>query len=251
MRSYEMTEIGHRGLAACLTEAFGHRHRRLRRRLPVRRHRRLRPRARAGHRHPRARRADRPRAAGRRPPDLPGAAGGRASTSSRCPRPTTTPTSPPRWPTGWCSRRCRAIARRRRDARDGTTWDPALPLLADRPDDLRRTHDPAMTAHPLDPLSADEFRAAAAVLRRDKGVGERWRFAVDRAARAGQGRRPQLAARRPRPARGAGDLLEPRRRTPPTRRVVSLTDDAVLAWTPVPGEQPNMTVDEWHEATSR
>ena len=26
-----------------------------------------------------------------------------------------------------------AIARRRRDARDGTTWDPTLPLLADRP----------------------------------------------------------------------------------------------------------------------
>ncbi|RZU32111.1 agmatinase [Blastococcus saxobsidens] len=27
-----------------------------------------------------------------------------------------------------------AIARRRRDARDGTRWDPSLPLLADRPD---------------------------------------------------------------------------------------------------------------------
>src|SRR3712207_8632040 len=26
-----------------------------------------------------------------------------------------------------------AIARRRRDARDGTRWDPSLPLLADRP----------------------------------------------------------------------------------------------------------------------
>jgi agmatinase len=25
------------------------------------------------------------------------------------------------------------IARRRRDQRDGTTWDPAVPLLADRP----------------------------------------------------------------------------------------------------------------------
>ena len=27
-----------------------------------------------------------------------------------------------------------AIARRRRDAEFGTRWDPALPLLADRPD---------------------------------------------------------------------------------------------------------------------
>ncbi len=31
-----------------------------------------------------------------------------------------------------------AIARRRRDARDGTSWDPTLPLLADRPDMLRK-----------------------------------------------------------------------------------------------------------------
>ena len=34
-----------------------------------------------------------------------------------------------------------------------------------------------MTTHPLDPLSADEIRQAAAILRRDRGVGERWRFA--------------------------------------------------------------------------
>ena len=35
----------------------------------------------------------------------------------------------------------------------------------------------AGTPHPLDPLTADEFRAAAAILRRDRGVDERWRFA--------------------------------------------------------------------------
>jgi Cu2+-containing amine oxidase len=34
-----------------------------------------------------------------------------------------------------------------------------------------------VSSHPLDPLSADEIRAAAAILRRDKGVTERWRFA--------------------------------------------------------------------------
>jgi agmatinase len=32
-----------------------------------------------------------------------------------------------------------AIARRRRDARDGTVWDPTLPLLADRPDRVPTT----------------------------------------------------------------------------------------------------------------
>ena len=34
-----------------------------------------------------------------------------------------------------------------------------------------------MAEHPLDPLTAGEIRAAAAILRRDCGVGERWRFA--------------------------------------------------------------------------
>ena len=32
-------------------------------------------------------------------------------------------------------------------------------------------------SHPLDPLSADEISRAAGILRRDQGVGERWRFA--------------------------------------------------------------------------
>jgi primary-amine oxidase len=34
-----------------------------------------------------------------------------------------------------------------------------------------------MATHPLEPLSADEFRQTAAVLRRDSGVTESWRFA--------------------------------------------------------------------------
>ena len=34
-----------------------------------------------------------------------------------------------------------------------------------------------MSAHPLDPLSEDEFRATAAALRRDRGVSDGWRFA--------------------------------------------------------------------------
>ena len=84
-----------------------------------------------------------------------------------------------------------AIARRRRDARDGTRWDPSLPLLADRPDRRRTTR---MTAHPLDPLTADEFRAAAA-----DPAPRPWRrralaVRLDRAARAGQGRRPLVHA---------------------------------------------------------
>src|ERR1700759_2558008 len=32
-------------------------------------------------------------------------------------------------------------------------------------------------SHPLDPLSADEIRQAAAILRRDRKIGDTWRFA--------------------------------------------------------------------------
>jgi primary-amine oxidase len=104
-----------------------------------------------------------------------------------------------------------------------------------------------VTAHPLDPLTADEFRAAAAVLRRDKGVDERWRFA-------------SIELREP-----AKDVVRSFAPGDPIRRearvtcwsrdegttykaLVSLTDDAVLSWDAVPGEQANMTLDEWHEA---
>ena len=34
-----------------------------------------------------------------------------------------------------------------------------------------------MTPHPLDPLTAEEIRAAAAILHREKDVGDGWRFA--------------------------------------------------------------------------
>lgn len=104
-----------------------------------------------------------------------------------------------------------------------------------------------MTAHPLDPLDADEFRAAATVLRRDRGVDERWRFA-------------SIELREPAKdvVRGfvAGDPIRREARVTCWSRdegtaykaVVSLTDDAVVSWEAVPGVQPNMTLDEWHEA---
>ena len=34
-----------------------------------------------------------------------------------------------------------------------------------------------MALHPLDPLTAEEIGQAAAIVRRDRGVGERWRIA--------------------------------------------------------------------------
>ncbi|MGY1617469.1 primary-amine oxidase [Geodermatophilus sp. SYSU D00691] len=104
-----------------------------------------------------------------------------------------------------------------------------------------------MTAHPLDPLTADEFRAAAAILRRDRGVDERWRFASIELREPAKDVVRSFAAGDP-VRREARVTCWSRDEGTPFKAVVSLTDDAVLSWEAVPGEQANMTVDEWHEA---
>ena len=132
------------------------------------------PGARAGHRHARAGRADRPPAARRRPPDLPGAPGRRGG--RRRGQPALRPrrhhrgAGQPRRPRGAVRdrppppgrpRRHHICRRSRIPPGPGTRPCPCSPT-ARHPEDAR------MTAHPLDPLTADEFRAAAAVLRRDR-----------------------------------------------------------------------------------
>src|SRR5262245_40963245 len=91
--------------------------------------------------------------------------------------------------------------------------------------------------HPLDPLSADEFRQAAAILRRDHGVGERWRFASIEL------REPAKGVESPRAAivvcwdRDSGDAF---------RAVVDFAADSA-SFELLEGVQPNLTPDEWHE----
>jgi primary-amine oxidase len=100
--------------------------------------------------------------------------------------------------------------------------------------------------HPLDPLTADEIRQAAVIVRRERGVGDGWRFA---SIELKEPSKADLAAREsgrltPREAlvvcwdRADGQAY---------RAVVSLTGDSVTGWEHLPGQQPNMTVDEWHE----
>ena len=95
-----------------------------------------------------------------------------------------------------------------------------------------------MTPHPLDPLSAEDIRQAAAVLRRDCGVGERWRFASIEL------REPPKGESIPRLAevicwnRDDGRVYKAR---------VDLAGDRVISWDEQPDGQPNMTVDEFHE----
>ena len=93
--------------------------------------------------------------------------------------------------------------------------------------------------HALDPLSADEFRQAAAILRRDHGVSERWRFASIELKEPEKG----VAA----PAREAIVVCWNRDGGAAYRAVVSFADDAVVSWDELSGIQPNLTPDEWHE----
>jgi primary-amine oxidase len=114
---------------------------------------------------------------------------------------------------------------------------------------------PGQARHPLDPLTEDEFRQATAVLRRDRGVGTTWRIAsvelreppkdalggFTGSAPAGQAPAPGA------PAREALVVCWNRDDGHAYRAVVSLDADTVTAWEPLPGQQPNITLDEWHE----
>ncbi|HEX4657109.1 MAG TPA: primary-amine oxidase, partial [Streptosporangiaceae bacterium] len=132
-----------------------------------------------------------------------------------------------------------------------------------RPNDLPSAEE-LLAAHPLDPLTADEVREVAAILRRDRGVEPpRWRFASIELNEP-----PKAALREPherrRPLREALAVCWNREDGQAYRAVVSLmqaiTQTAppgtirasvigpeVTAWEHLPGQQPNMTVDEWHE----
>jgi len=103
-----------------------------------------------------------------------------------------------------------------------------------------------MTAHPLDPLTADEIRAAGDIVRRDREVGERWRFA---SIELREPSKPTVREYR------AGDPIERVARIVCWDRddgsvyqgLVSLTEDRVVSWRLEPDGQPNMTNDEYYE----
>jgi primary-amine oxidase len=103
-----------------------------------------------------------------------------------------------------------------------------------------------MARHPLDPLSADEMQQAAAILRRDQGVTDRWRFASIELREP-----PKAAVRDHEPGapfpRCARVVCWNRDDGHACKALVSLTDDCVTRWVHEPDGQPNMTVDEVHE----
>ena len=113
------------------------------------------------------------------------------------------------------------------------------PKPASNPDD-------ASPEHPLDPLTAGEIQQAAAMLRRDRGVGGSWRFASIELKEPAKEALPALEAGQ-QAGREAIVVCWDRTDGQAYRAVVSLTTNQVTHWEHLPGQQPNMTVDEWHE----
>ncbi len=103
-----------------------------------------------------------------------------------------------------------------------------------------------MTAHPLDPLSEAEFRHVRSILARERGVGAGWRIASvelrEPAKQVVRGHRPGDPV-----TREARTVLWDTRDGTVYTALLSLTDDALLAWDVQPGRQPNGTVDEWDD----
>ncbi|OCB58483.1 tyramine oxidase [Mycobacterium vulneris] len=101
--------------------------------------------------------------------------------------------------------------------------------------------------YPLDPLSADEFRAVAAILRREHGVGEGWRVASVELVEPSKAELADFDGGGATPARRAAVICLDRSANATYKGVVSLTDDRVENFDHVPGVQANFTVDEFVE----
>lgn len=109
-----------------------------------------------------------------------------------------------------------------------------------------RTEGPTAVRHPLDPLTAGEFRRTADVLRREKGVDGRWRFASIELKEPSKPVARDFSPGDP-INREAIVVCWNRDDGQAYKSVVSLTEDRVVSWQHRPGEQPNITVDEYHE----
>ena len=105
--------------------------------------------------------------------------------------------------------------------------------------------------HPLEPLTADEITRAVAILRGQRSLPDTVRFSTV------QLREPDkraVLARDCDPTGGGGSIpreafviLMDRADGAVVEAIVSLTEGAVTAWTPVPGVQPRLMAEEFAE----
>ncbi|MFV0460184.1 MAG: primary-amine oxidase [Actinomycetales bacterium] len=100
--------------------------------------------------------------------------------------------------------------------------------------------------HPLDPLTAEEYRSAAEILAREKGITDGWRYASVALEEPPKAEVRAWAEGDPIQRRALAIVWE-KATNDVYEAVVDLTADAVESWTHVPGVTPNFTVDEYHE----
>jgi primary-amine oxidase len=98
--------------------------------------------------------------------------------------------------------------------------------------------------HPLDPLTADEIRRVTATLRDQRGIGGGWRFASIELAEPAK---DALAAGYGGIPRTAQVICWSTADGQAYRALIDVAAGQVRSWEHLPGQQPNMTVDEWHE----
>jgi primary-amine oxidase len=103
-----------------------------------------------------------------------------------------------------------------------------------------------MAQHPLEPLSADEFRQTAAAVRRDSGAAGSYRFASIELKEP-----PKADVKAWRPGddlpRKSFAVLWDRADNKAYEATVDLTADRVESFVHVPDACPNFTVDEYHD----
>lgn len=102
-------------------------------------------------------------------------------------------------------------------------------------------------SYPLDPLSADDFTAVAAILRREHGVDDGWRIASVELIEPSKSDLAAFDDGGPTPPRRAAVICLNRAENATYKGAVSLTDDRVETFDHVPGVQANFTVDEFVE----
>ena len=103
-----------------------------------------------------------------------------------------------------------------------------------------------MVAHPLDPLSATEFQSTAAILRRDQGLNDSWRFASIELKEP-----PKIDVKAWKPGdpvpRRSLSVLWDQKTNQTYEAVVDLVGDRVDSWIHKPGACSNFTLDEYHD----
>ncbi len=101
--------------------------------------------------------------------------------------------------------------------------------------------------HPLDPLSAAEIELVAAAVQAAHGVAGGWRFASIELAEPAKDQLAEYDRGGQRPPRAAAAVVWNTGDGQAYRADVSLPAGELTGWQHLPGQQPNMTVDEWHE----